>query len=432
MNPVEREDPAMDPREVKVLLLDRAERVHVHGDFTASAVSGARRVRTRRLALGTVAAALAVAVPFGVALRGSVAEHANPAASSPRVSATALPAPTLITAVVHGGAPDAPMPLPYVQAGQLHLNGTTVPLKLGPDARLLMFATLSTGGVAYQAAGPDPAAPEFDAGPLTFLDARGQLIAQYDVLHTDTDGPGNVVVGVEPDGERLVLDASGNLIRRLAPVEEPTVKQVASLGGDLVAGLAGVETGLWVGSLTTGRSALVAGWYRVADVRHWAIGLALHEGRSLVVQGLFHPTSRDFRCKVLVNYVTGEELRSWCDDRHPLGFSPDGTWMYGEYLNSANVWVERTDDGGRLLEIRAEAGTTFAGEFPAPTADGTELVVVMTEADGRTVPVSCTVLTGQCRVVSDGLDDPSTERLSLPDNWGRQDISKSQPDATMP
>ena len=205
------------------------------------------------------------------------------------------------------------------------------------------------------------------------------------------------------------------------------ISAATDLGADLVANLDGHEDPTTrVGSLATGRSAYIS-----ARVGRKSSGneiyLTLHDERSLIVEGVVDPHAPGAGCKYLANYLTGEQVRSWCDDTRPIGFSPDGAWVYGEYRGRPGWWVERTDDGARLLEIETDeaTGDRFSGEFAAPSPDGSALLVVVAAEDGQTVTTSCSIATGSCEVVSDGVDAPSRGLLSLPDNFGRQQDSNS-------
>lgn len=419
----------MIPTDVKALLQERAGHVHVHGDFAEAAVAGARRVRTRRAVTAAVTTAVAIAIPLGFALKDLGPEGDGPSALSPNGTSRAAPtapAPKTATARVEG--PSGPIPVPYLQAGILHLGERTFQVPIGPDDRLRLFATLSNGGIVYQVAGPDPALPSIGTGPLTFLDRDGRVVRQQEgVAQADTDGSGDRVTGIADSGELVVFDATGTVLRRLAPMGAfQGTSAAAELGGDLVANLAGEEDpAIRVGSLVTGRSAYVdvaPGQTGGAD----AIPLTLHDDRTLTVDGVVEPTKPDGGCKYLSNYLTGEAVRSWCDDTRPIGFSPDGTWMYGEYRGRPGVWVARTDDGVRLLEIRTDDATQdrFTGEYAAPSPDGTALLVVVAAENGPTVASSCVIATGECRVVADDRSAPVAGWLALPDNWGRQDATK--------
>lgn len=411
----------MIPTEVKQLLHERAGQVHVRGDFAETAIAGARRVRTRRAVTAATTAALAVAVSFGLVLRDVGQDRGNPAIrSSESTSRVVLPVPAVKTATARVGAPAGPMPLPYIQAGLLHLSGRTFSIPDLQDGRLWLFATLSNGGVVFQVAGPDPATPSFDAGPLTFLDRDGRVVSQQTALaQADTDGRGDRVTAMADSGEFVVFDVTGTVLRRLAPMGDWQATGAAEeLGDDLVANLAGHEDPTTrVGSLDTGRTAYIGlsgNRTATSEVSY----LTLHDERTLLVEG----TRGGEGCKYLADYRTGKDVRSWCDDTRPIGFSPDGTWMYGEYWGRPGVWVARTDDGARLLEIQTDDATQerFIGEFAAPSPDGTALLVVVAAEDGQAVTSSCAIATGECRVLSDGPNAPVTGWLALPDNWGRQ------------
>ncbi|HKX69350.1 MAG TPA: hypothetical protein VJN29_19210 [Intrasporangium sp.] len=412
----------MDPTELRQLLHDRAQQVKVHGDFAPAAIAGARRVHAQRAVTAGVAAVLAVAIPFAISSRDPGQSPDRPATNT----ATLAPAPTPVTAVARVGPPLGPMPLPYIQAGLLHLGGRTVSIPDLRDRRLLLFATLRGGGVVYQVAGPDPALPTLDTGPLTFLDPDGQVVRQQpSVAQADADGRGDRVTAVAESGEFVVFDVNGAVLRRMAAMGAfQATSRAAELGPDLVANLAGIDNR--VGSLSTGRSAYIA-----TGVGRTSTGegdpLTLHDERTLIVDGIVEPTRGGTGCKYLSNYLTGEQVRSWCDDTRPIGFSPDGAWMYGEYRGRPGWWVERTDDGARLLEIETDeaTGDRFSGEFAAPSPDGSALLVVVAAEDGQTVTTSCAIATGSCEVVSDGLDAPSRGLLSLPDNYGRQQDSNN-------
>jgi len=417
----------MMPNEVKLLLHERAGRVHVHGDFADTAIAGARRVRTRRAVTAAATAALAVAISFGLAMRDFGPNRGTPATpTSESTSRVALPAPPLKTATVRVGAPAGPMPLPYIQAGVLHLSGRTVRISTGQDDRLLLFGTLSNGGVVYRVAGPDPALPSLDAGPLTFLDRAGQVVTQQSgVAQTDVVGPGDRVTAIADSGELVVFDGGGKVVGRLESMgASQSTSRAAELGPDLVANLAGHEDPTTrVGSLATGRSAYLAVTRGRADAGE--APLTLHDERALLVQGSVKPAAGGVSCKYLDNYLTGEPLRTWCDDTRPIGFFPDGDWMYGLYWGRPGVWVARTDDGAPLLEIRTDGATQdrFTEELPAPSPDGTALLVVLAAEDGQTVTSSCAIATGACQVLSDRLEAPGRGLLALPDNWGRQQPS---------
>jgi hypothetical protein len=414
----------MIPTEVQQLLHERAGHVHVRGDFAETAIAGARRVRTRRAVTAATTAALAVAVSFGLVLRDVGQDRGNPAIrSSESTSRVVLPVPAVKTATARVGAPAGPMPLPYIQAGLLHLGGRTVSIPDLQDGRLQLFAALSNGGVVFQVAGPDPATPSFDPGPLTFLDRDGRVVSQQTALaQADTDGRGDRVTAVADSGELVAFDVTGTVLRRLAAMGSfQSTAAAQELGADLVANLAGdEEPEIRVGSLDTGRSAYLDA--SGAKPEEGLAPLALHDDRTLLVEGVVESVQRADGCKYLYNYLTGEQVRSWCDDTRPIGFSPDGSWMYGEYWGRPGVWVARTDDGARLLEIRTDDATEerFIGEFAAPSPDGTALLVVVAAEDGQAVTSSCAIATGECRVLSDGLNAPVTGWLALPDNWGRQ------------
>lgn len=425
---------------VRDLLHDRAGHLQVVGDFAEVAIAGAQRVRRRRTLTAAAAATLAVAVPFGMAswdLGWDRESSVTRASESPSPAVVTLPAPTVKTATARVNTPAGPMPLPYIQASLLHLGGRTVSLPVGQDDQLRLFATLSNGGVVYQLAGPNPAAPDLDAGPLMFLDQEGQVVTQqHGVAQADVVGLGDRVTGVAESGEFVVFDATGAVLRRLSSLGAfQATSRAAELGPDLVANLAGDEEPTTrVGSLATGRSAYID----ASEGRMGAQGeerpLTLHDDRTLLVDGMAQPSQDKNGCKYLYNYGTGEQVRSWCDDTHPIGFSPDGTWMYGEYRGRPGVWVARTDDGARLLEIRTDDATQdrFTGEYAAPSPDGTALLVVVAAQDGRTVSSSCAIATGACQVVSDGLDAPTTGWLALPDNWGRQETKGARTRTSTP
>ena len=193
MNPIEHMGASLDPMEVRVLLLEQAEQLHVHGDFADAAITGARRIRTRRAVAAVVAGALAIALPFGLAFHGDGARRTDPARrdSTPRVAVT--PAPAQLTALVRSGPPEGPMPIPYIQAGVLQLNGRRVTLPIARDDPIRFFATLSNGGVVYQVAGPNPDAPDFEVGPVTFLDVNGHTVRRQELAQVDVNGLGDVV-----------------------------------------------------------------------------------------------------------------------------------------------------------------------------------------------------------------------------------------------
>jgi hypothetical protein len=418
-------DPLMDPAEVRQLLHHRAQQVQVHGDFSNAAITGARHVRTRRAVTATVAAALAVALPIGLASLDRGVDRGGPATST----VTVKPAPTVVEAVARVAPAEGAMAVPYIQAGLLHLNGRTFRVPVEEKRQLRLFATLSNGGVAYQGSGPDPAAPGLDTGPLTFLDRNGVVVAQHpDMAQADADGPGDRVTAVAASGEFVVFDVNGSVLRRLASLGDfQSTSHAEELGEDLVANLAGHEDpATRIGSLATGRSAYIDISVVGADAR--AQALTLHDGRTLYLQGPPDATKGE-ACKHLTNYLNGKPVRSWCDDRLPIGFSPDGAWMYGKYYSGPGVWVERTDDGARLLEIRTDDATQdrFTAEYPAPSPDGSALLVVLADQNEETVVSSCTITTGECRVLSDKVEAPVRGWLHLPDNLGRQQMPRTAP-----
>lgn len=407
----------MTSHEVKELLRDRAEQVHFYGDFAPAAISGARKVRTRRALTAAVGAALALAIPFGLVGQGSDGDRGTPATSPGVATATTkVSGPPAVTATARSGAPTAAMPTPYVQQGLLHLGGRTIRVS-DPGSSILFFGTLSNGGVVYQVAGPDENLPNFDAGPVTFLDFAGRQLREDSLTEADLDGVGEIVTGVDASGDYVALDPNGRLLRQFAAPElvAPFPTGLGELLGDHVAvNLVGVESYLFLGDIAKDRSFVLRKESGGSPYR----GLAVHEGRSLVIQGKWG-VNTGVDCKVLLNYRSGERLRDWCDrERAPRGFSPAGDWIFGSYESTPGVWVERTDDGAKILEIRADtaAGDELAGAV-APSPDGSALLVSVNAKDGTTVTTSCAVATGECTVVGDGTS--TQDEITLPMNWGR-------------
>jgi hypothetical protein len=308
------------------------------------------------------------------------------------------------------------MPTPYVQEGLLRLGERTIRVS-DPGRHVLFFGTLSSGGVVYQVAGPDENLPNLDAGPVTFLDSTGRPLGEDSLTEADLDGPGEIVTGVDASGDYVALDPNGQLLRQFATPElvAPFPTDLGELLGDHVAvNLVGVESYLFLGDIATGRSFLLRKESGGSPHR----GQAVHEGRSLVIQGKWG-IGTGVDCKVLLNYRTGDRLRDWCDrERAPRGFSPAGDWIFGSYESTPGVWVERTDDGAKILEIRAAtaAGDELAGPV-APSPDGSALLVAVRAKDGTTVTTSCAVISGECTVVGDGTSTQG--EITLPMNWGR-------------
>jgi hypothetical protein len=412
----------MMPIEVKELLRNQAEQVHLHGDFASSAISGAHRVRARRAVTAAVAGVLAVAIPFGLTRQDAGPDRGAPATSSMATTPAEVPTRVAVKATARSGAPAGPTPVPYVQQGLLHLGGRAIRVS-DPGRHVLFFGTLSNGGVVYQTAGPNPDLPNLDAGPVTFLDSTGRSIREHELVDADVDGLGDTVTGVDTSGVHVAFDVEGLLLGRFVTPDlvSPFPSGLASLVGERVAvSLVGGEPYLWLGDIDTGRSFALqdeSGRMGGALQRDLYFGLAVHEGRSLVVQG--KRTAGGYECKVLVDFRSGERLREWCDpERAPAGFSPAGDWMYGTYPNAQGVWVERADDGAPLLEVRSDtaAGDELAGAL-TPSPNGEAILVSVTAKDGTTVITSCALSSGKCTVLGDGR--PGTGEVTLPMNLGR-------------
>lgn len=396
----------MMPTEVRELLHNRAEQVHLHGDFAQAAILGARMVRRRRAITAVVAGALAIVLPLAWASRDSGVNRGTPATRT--VTLDQAPAPLM--AVARIGPPEGSLSLPYIQAGILHLNGRAIRLPGGAVDGYQLFRSLSNGGVVYQ--GPlSSQTPPYETAPVNFLDREGRLVTAHELWQADTSNAGDAVFGVDASGYHVVFDVDGRLIRRFASSSWVEGRGAGSqLGGDLVASSSRETQQLWVGSLATGRSATA--------VLPGAV-LATHDGRSLLVHRDHDRASGP--CWRLVNYLTGQSLRSWCGDQLPIGFSPSGEWMYGLYFTGPpGFWVDRTDDGARLLDIVADSGTrvAFSPDLPVPTTDDSALLVVVTAENGRSGITSCSIADGRCTVLTDGLKPPADGPVTLPGNWG--------------
>jgi len=415
MNPVEPKGTSLDPMEVRVLLLEQAEQVTIHGDYAPAAISGARRIRTRRIVTAAVAGALALAVPVGLAARDDGVKRGLPTQTVPAIRQSLTTAPAAhIVEIRPGGAPEGEIPLPYIQAGVLHLGGRQIPVAVGPKDSLKFMATLSNGGVVYQLAGPNPDLPDLDAGPVTFLGPDGQIVGKHDLTHVDITGAGDIVAGVEPSGARVAVGANGVVLGRFdtaTPTAPLAPRLASSLGNHLAVQLIGPEPYLWLGDIATGHSFVLAENPAASEYK----SLAVHERGSLVVIGKWGINTGN-ECKMLINFRTGQHLRSWCDkERAPLGFFPNGEWMFGAYEHRPGLWVERADDGARLLDL--EAGSAdVAGMFGAPTSDGASLLVAIITTDDNTVAASCQVTTGECHAVGDGKPTP-VRQFAIPENW---------------
>ncbi len=379
MNPTEQEQQLRDS------LTHHADRVSGHPFGLAEVKQQARGIRRRRQGLSVLAAAavLAVAVPTGLSLGGSLdsgQEIQRPATTnSVSPSPAPSPAPTpradgTFPLTVHGLPTGDAAGVPYLEGGRLVTPSGPVRL-------------------------PEPygMVTPYDGGYLAVLSSQhpGQVVvlnAAMEVIHTYPDG--GFSLAVSQDGSRVayVVRESKTKVRL---VDAPTD------GTDAVTWTIDVPRGESlepVGFLDddtvvyNSPAADVMGYARAGDKPTPITGLLRVDDASEatgLVSGLVS-YGNDGGCSGVMDPATGELLWKSCEVSK-LRFSPDGRYVvadasYFDGAGSPTLTVLDASTGGVVVTFSPESGTrTVVGVSQAVWEDDSTVLAYLAEGNDQTM-----------------------------------------------
>lgn len=397
----------IDPR-LRTELGHRAGQIDVTGDFAARAIEIEHRAQKRRVATAALGSALALAVSAPLVYSAMTPETAPPlpasstTAPAPTTSApaptTSAPAPTasatptaiptfdtgtkpLATALPTLGPATGNPDVPYAVDGVLHDGDRQVPL----PARISIWnlARMDHGGALVSW--------NTDTGTDTSLvDATGKelaSLAEYQSVVVNEDGSRLLVAGT--DGILRVLDSNGRAV-----TEKKTAHVPGALLGELAfaASIDGTNTMVW--NTVTGETRTIKGTIRdVSDQRRIVLML---EAQDLTKPGEV--------CYSILDADTLATRSRACGPIAPIGFSPQGTYLYGtgtlDGAGPLTLEVIRVDDGRVALRIDQSIGAFAFRMNEAESAITFSASEAGVDAPTNNALVRCE-LSGDCTVVGD-------------------------------
>jgi hypothetical protein len=398
--------------QVRLALGEHAGAAH-HVDLADGALTKARRIRRRRVALSTAAAlvTLAVAVPVGAQLIDSGATDQTASETTTDVGPTAeeTPARISLAKLPQGDAPR----VAYLAGGTFFdTDGGTHSAAVAADHIVTDAAALPDGGALLWQEPVDNAAaktvtvsggsasdlPSADSVSAPAID-QGTEAAVFALHNTDASGhpaKTDTIVSVSALNGPVDSADTGMQVRQVMGAKDGQVvfnaKQVGS--GDVV----GVVDLQGDGTVTTP-------WPDLKTVTAVSPDESLLAG--LPSRGNYDPGQRN--CSWLVDAASGEMQWTNCD-WNPVEFSPDAVRVlaipsHRDGLGPTSLGVLDTADGSVVQEFRVRNGT-----FGRATFDGSSeaIVAVVTQKNQSSI-VRCAIDGSTC--------DLATPSAAVPDSF---------------
>lgn len=402
----------IDPR-LRTELGHRAGQIDVTGDFATRAIEIETRAQKRRVATAALGSALALAVTAPLVYSAMTPEATAPLPASSTtapVPTSSAPAPT--TSAPAPTASATPTAIPTFDTGTKPL-ATALP-KLGP-ATGTPDVPYAVDGVLHDGDREVPLPAKTSIHELALLDHGGALLrwgteTGYGSALVDADGKELASleeyqsIVVNDDGSRLLVAGTDGILRVLdskggAVTEKKTAHTPAGLIGDLAFANAGDGANSIVWDITTGETRTIEG--NISDV---------NAKRRIALVGEQHATpSPDKVCYSILDVDTLATRSRACGPLAPMGFSPQGTYLYGTGTfdggGPLSLAVIRVDDGQVALRIDESIGVWGARMNEAENA-----VTVSASEGGAAAPTNNALvrceLSGDCTVVGDARKMP--------------------------
>ncbi len=362
-----------DP-ELKSALDRQSEGVRVVADLAERAIARDRSNRRRELGGAALAAGLvlAIAVPLGWgAVRGnsprplpigpsvSTTVPADPTRTAPPTTAPTAPTsapttPATIPTIRSTGAPGSAVLAPadgpatattdvgYVRDGVFHLGPRTIPL--GPGLERPSRVALLGDGLLVQA-----------GSRSAVVDANGRTVRNLAQLQgpVEVDPDGRRALVTDADGNLLLLDDTGDELRRLAAARASDAGWTAvHLGPSVAYALTSDRASTLVWDLASGRTSTMKGSVVTVDPL----------GTRAVVTDPSIPTEDPRHwCQRLVDLESTRTLWTMCGPLTLTSFSADGAHLLGTGFSDGMPPEISNGRTGRplyqqLVVVRAEDG----------------------------------------------------------------------------